>query len=51
MFLEIARCVEEQARCKEYLDAHGHDAGAWMGLEDWTMEEAILRSGGKSNHE
>lgn len=53
---EVERCIEEQRRCRAYLDEHGFTAppgekaidggtaGAWAGLCDWTMEEAILRA-------
>lgn len=52
---EIARCIREQRRCAQYLRDHrfagppgesaidGGTAGAWAGLCDWSMEEAILR--------
>lgn len=42
---EIERCIDEQRRCRDYLDGPGEDkAGAWMGMTDWLMEEAILRT-------
>ena len=39
----IARCIREQRRCAKYIRDNGFDAGAWQGICDWTMEEAILR--------
>ena len=42
---EIQRCIDEQRVCRQYLDGGGPDRdGAWAGLTDWQMEEAILRS-------
>ncbi len=42
---DLDRCIAEQRACRDYLDGPGEDkSGAWMGLTDWTMEEAILRS-------
>ncbi len=40
---DLACCIAEQGRCKAHLDKHGHDDGAWQGVTDWLMEEAILR--------
>lgn len=40
---EIARCIREQRRCAAHIRAHGFDIGAWMGITDFLMEEAILR--------
>jgi hypothetical protein len=40
---EIIRCIDEQAECKAYLDAHGFHEGAWRGLCDWLMEETLVR--------
>ena len=51
----IARCIREQRRCLKYLREHGFiappgsnandggTAGAWAGLQDWLMEEVVLR--------
>ena len=36
------RILAEQASCRGYLDGDGPDkAGAWAGLCDWLMEEAL----------
>jgi len=41
---ELARCVREQEAAKVYLDGDGPDKdGAWKGLTDWLMEEALIR--------
>lgn len=40
---ELARCIAEQREAKGYLDQHGFDAGAWLGLCDWLMEECLVR--------
>lgn len=41
----LERCLAEQARCRDYLNGPGDDKdGAWAGLCDWHMEEAILMS-------
>ncbi len=52
---EIARCIDEQRKCADYLAGHMDPAkvamygdqdaaGAMRGAEDWLMEECILRS-------
>lgn len=42
---QLERCIDEQRKCKEYLDGDGPDkAGAWRGLCDWLMEEAVIRT-------
>jgi len=41
----LERCLDEQAQCRDYLDGDGDDKdGAWAGVCDWHMEEAILMS-------
>lgn len=41
---DLARCLKEQAEAKAYLDAGGEDKrGAMQAIEDWLMEEAIVR--------
>lgn len=42
--LQIQRCIEEQNIIVDYLKLGGSNVqGATQGLEDWLMEEAILR--------
>ena len=42
--LALARCLREQAEARAYLDGEGPDKdGAWRGLCDWLMEEALIR--------
>ena len=41
---DLARCITEQQAAKAYLDGDGADKeGAQRGLEDWHMEEALIR--------
>lgn len=41
---DLARILAEQRACADYLGGDGTDKeGAWLGLCDWLMEEAILR--------
>ena len=41
---DLVHCLEEQRRCRAYLDGPGLDkAGAWQGVCDWMMEECIIR--------
>jgi hypothetical protein len=40
----LARCLAEQADSRAYLDSDGPDRdGAWRGMEDWVMEECLIR--------
>jgi hypothetical protein len=42
--LQIQRCIEEQNIIVDYLKLGGSNVqGATQGLEDWLMEEVILR--------
>lgn len=36
---EIDRCVAEQRRCADQINA----PGAWQGVNDWLAEEVLLR--------
>ncbi len=41
---DLQRCMDEQARCAEYLAGEGPDrAGAIMGASDWLGEEVLIR--------
>ena len=41
---ELEWCLNQQRKCRTYLDGDGPDkTGAWMGLCDAMMEEAISR--------
>ena len=40
----LCRILDEQRECADYLLSDAPDkAGAWLGLCDWLMEEAIVR--------